>query len=114
MTAGKNQIGAGFGECAGEMLAEATARACDNGGLSRKVEERFADDVPPGVRTTFVRPGSRAWSRLNQPGPSSSGATAVISGFTSIAPLANNSMERGYSPAEAQEPWSRIWRVTTF
>ena len=41
-------------------------------------------------------------------------STAVMSGFTLIAPEASSSMACGYSPEEAQEPCRRIWRVTTF
>src|SRR5271169_952769 len=102
--AGQNQIGTGFGEGARKMLAKASARTCNNRGVSLEIEVCITHFVPPGVRTAFVKPGSREWSRLNQVGPSSRGATAVISGLTLIAPLAINSIERGYSPAEAQEP----------
>ncbi len=38
----------------------------------------------------------------------------MISGATLIFPAAIHSIACGYSPAEAQEPCSRIWRVTTF
>ena len=37
-----------------------------------------------------------------------------MSGWTRIAPLFMSSIARGYSPAEAHDPCSRIWRVTTF
>ena len=66
------------------------------------------------MRTTFIRFGSREYSRSNHCGPSSRGAMAVISGFTLMAPLVSSSMARGYSPAEAHEPWRRTWRVTAF
>ena len=44
------------------------------------------------MRTTFIKFGSRAYSRSNHCGPSCSGATAVIRGFTRIAPLHTSSI----------------------
>ena len=62
----------------------------------------------------FIRLGSRAWRRSNQDGPSLKGATAVMRESTLIWPSAMRRIASGYSPAEAQEPWRRIWRETTF
>ena len=42
MAAGEDEIGAGFGESAGEMLAEAAAGAGDDGDLPGKIEEIVA------------------------------------------------------------------------
>jgi hypothetical protein len=57
-----------------------------------------------GCKITFINPGSRAYSRSNQTGPSASGAMALMSGSTRMAPRASRSMQVGYSPEEAQEP----------
>ena len=39
---------------------------------------------------------------------------AEMRGLTEMAPLASIRMASGYSPAEAQEPCRRIWRVTMY
>ena len=69
--AGEDEVGAGFGEGAGEMLAEAAAGAGDDGDLAGEIEEvvagngiwhwlssRAAYAFFPGVRTTFNKPAS--------------------------------------------------------
>src|ERR1035441_7057486 len=110
---------------AGKIPAQAAAGAGDQRDLPGEVEEwchrgcsMFAGAASilsilsilsiRGSSTIFIRLGSRAWSRSNQDGPSLSGAMAVISGLTLIFPPAISSIARGYSPAEAHDPCSRI------
>ena len=75
--------------------------------------EKFAMRLPPGkyrvvanygTSMTLSRPGSRRCSRSNHAAPSSSGATALISGATLISPVAIAFRHSGYSPHEAHEP----------
>src|SRR6185312_1708681 len=114
MTAGKDQVRAGPGERASKLLSEPATGTGHDGDAAREIKE-FVDHFPfsPGVRMTFIKLAWRSWRRSNQTGPSSSGATTLMSGFTFTAPFASISMQRGYSPEEAAEPWSRICRLTT-
>src|SRR5207244_7893828 len=107
-------VSPGLGGGGRKILAEPPARPGNAGQPGTEIEEPVAHENTPGVRTTFIKLGSHACNRANHCGPSSSGATAVISGFTCIAPVDRSSMACGYSPAEAHDPCSRICRVTTF
>src|SRR5215469_6614276 len=114
IAAGKNQVCTSFRQGAREVLAEAAAGSGDDGDTITEVERLAHSATAPGTSTTFIRFGSRRYKRSNHLGPSASAAIAVISGFTLIRPALINSIARGYSPAEAQDPCSRICRVTTF
>src|ERR1039457_3990000 len=73
-----------------------------------------AGKTPPyGRRITFIRFASCRYSRSNHDAPSASGATALISGSTRIAPRDIISIHAGYSPFEAHDPCTRICRDTT-
>src|SRR5882757_2122589 len=80
--AGENKIGAGFCESTGKVLAKPPACTCNDRHTATQIEERSVHENSPGVRTTFIKFGSRACKRSNHCGPSSSGATAVIRGCT--------------------------------
>src|ERR1019366_5477087 len=56
-----------------------------------------------GRRITFIRFAWCRYSRSNHDAPSSSGATALISGSTWIAPRDIISIHAGYSPFEAHD-----------
>src|ERR1035438_4982751 len=79
----------------------------------------FGSQCPPlggtshGRRITFIRFASCRYSRSNHDAPSASGATALISGSTWIAPRDIISIHAGYSPFEAHDPCTRICRDTT-
>src|ERR1035438_4844831 len=68
---------------------------------------------PHGRRITFIKFGSWRYSRSNHLAPSSSGATALISPSTWIAPRDIISIHAGYSPFAAHDPRTRICRDTT-
>ena len=99
-------VGAGLREGAGEMLAEAAAGPRHEGDLAGEAEERGRHQAW-GARMTFITPGAPAWSLANQSAPCASGATAEMILSTLICWVASNSMQRGISPAEAQDPWRR-------
>src|SRR5881275_2458184 len=103
IAAGEDKIGAGLSQCARKILAESAAGSSNNCHSATEIKE-FVHEIGPGESTTFIRLGSRACSRSNHCGPSSSGAIALMSGFTRIAPLLKSSMARGYSPADAHDP----------
>ena len=110
----EDEIRTRLGERSREILTEAPTSSGYNRDSAGEVERITvicrgrvvfrSHDAAPGVRTTFIRLGSRLCSRSNHRGPSSSGAIAVINGFTRIACEASNSMAFGYSPEEAQDP----------
>src|SRR3954454_9593381 len=110
----QDEISSGFRERTREILSETAAGSGDNRDSAGEIEGTAtirgmrhafrAHETPPGVSTTFIRLGSRLCRRSNHRGPSSSGATALISGLTRIACDASSSIAFGYSPAEAQEP----------
>src|SRR6266436_3643400 len=116
--AGQHQIRAGLRQRPRHVLPQPAARARNNRHPTGKIEQStriaVAHETGPGVSTTFSKFGSRAYNRSNHCGPSASGAIAVISGLTRIAPLAISLIACGYSPADAHDPCSRICRVTTF
>src|ERR1035437_1912155 len=72
------------------------------------------NSLPHGRRITFIKFGSWRYSRSNHLAPSSSGATALISPSTWIAPRDIISIHAGYSPFEAHDPRTRICRDTTY
>jgi len=94
------------------MLTETATRAGHNGHAAGEIEDvvchrksRHGSEFMearsrnvPGVRTTFIRFGSREYNRSNHCGPASRGAIAVMSGLTLIAPLVSSLMASGYSP----------------
>src|SRR5579864_997643 len=119
IAAGKNQICARPRKRARKLLAQSATGSGDDCHAPAQIEQclscrSLAHKSVPGVRTTFIKLGSRAYRRSNHCGPSASGATAVMRGFTRIAPLDKSSIALGYSPADAHDPWRRICRVTTF
>src|SRR6267154_2241882 len=131
--ASQPQIRAGTRQCSRHVLPQPAACPSNDRHPPRKIKHQWplcrgtghpcpsslpraplAHEADPGVSTTFSKFGSPAYNRSNHAGPSASGAIAVISGFTRIAPLAISAIASGYSPADAHDPCKRICRVTTF
>src|SRR5258708_897920 len=116
--AGKHQVRSSLRQRPRHVPPQPTARAGNNRYSAGKIKQStfiaVTHETGPGVSTTFSKFGSRAYNRSNHCGPSASGAIAVISGFTRIAPRAINSIAWRYSPADAHDPCNRICRVTTF
>src|ERR1035438_3920914 len=81
--------------------------------LSLRLCASALNSLPHGRRITFIKFGSWRYSRSNHLAPSSSGATALISPSTWIAPRDIISIHAGYSPFEAHDPRTRICRDTT-
>ena len=48
MTAGQDEVGSSFGQCAREVLAEAAAGSGDEGHVAGKIEESFIGGVAHG------------------------------------------------------------------
>src|SRR5450432_3147144 len=69
LAAGQDQVCPRHRKCEGKLLPQSTARPGDDGDSSAQIEEllagRFGHRSVPGVRTTFIRFGSRAYSRSN-------------------------------------------------
>ena len=106
IAAGDDQVGARAGEGAREILAEAAARAGDDGDLAGEIERaelaslmRHALRIATGSRLEhdFHQIRFLAVKAVEPRGPSSSGANAVMSGATEIA-RAMQSIACGYSP----------------
>src|SRR5205814_10467661 len=81
------------------LIMAVRSSKCGHGAISWE----FIHEAVPGVRTTFIKFGSREYKRSNHCGPSSRGATAEMSGLTLIAPLVSRSIALGYYPADAHE-----------
>src|ERR1700683_5040370 len=96
---GNDEVGAGTREGAPEILARAAAGACHDRNFAGQVEKILGHSFLQGCRITFIRPGSRAYRRLNHSAPSLRGASADMSGSTLIAPVSIRWMHSRYSPA---------------
>ena len=122
LAAGEDEVGAGVGERAGEVLAEAAAGAGDEGDLAGEIEEMLAHAL---LRLRFATVSRGVEDDLHQ---------VRLARVEALEPLravfqrsdggdqrlhldravGDQSMACGYSPDEAQEPCRRICRVTTF
>ena len=107
LAAGDDEIGARPRQGAPEILAKSAARAGDESGLPAQVEEVLAHEASSPTELIgrsqhdLHQVGLAAMQAFEPCGPSSSGATAVMSGLTRIAPVRISSMASGYSPDEA-------------
>ena len=89
-TAGEHQVRAGFCQRPRKVLPQAAAGSGHNRHLSRQIEQRVYPITPPESAPLSSGSAPARAAAQTSCGPSSSGATAVISGFTLILPIGNH------------------------